>query len=183
LSLHRRGASPAELRAKRAEFVRFLFARAKPTALLIDWLVALEQTSFRAALEKEPSFADELEEFDRLKQAVSAEGKLPALTVGEFCGHTRAHDHLNLVTLHCAKGLEFDVVVLMGMDQGRIPNFRLKTNEAKREPRRLFYVGLTRAKREVHMTYSGWYEAYRRVYPLGASEFLLDVKAKLNQAA
>jgi len=33
------------------------------------------------------------------------------------------------------------------------------------------------------MTYSGWYEAYRRVYPFGASEFLLEVKAKLHEAA
>jgi DNA helicase II / ATP-dependent DNA helicase PcrA len=183
LSLYRRGASPTDLREKRAELVRFLFTKCDPNTSLVDWLTALEQTSFRVGLEREPAFADELEEFDRLKTTVSKEGKLPTLTVGEFCRHTRAHDHLNLVTLHSAKGLEFEIVILMGMDQGRIPNYRLQTVDAKREPRRLFYVGLTRAKREVHMTYSAWYEAYGRLYADGASEFLLEVKAKLTEAA
>jgi hypothetical protein len=45
---------------------------------------------------------------------------------------------------------------------------------------RVFYVGLTRARHEVHMLYSGWYEAKGRKYSNGPSEFLREVKQALS---
>ena len=69
---------------------------------------------------------------------------------------------------------------MMGMDQGIIPSYRAETAESKREPRRLFYVGLTRARHEVHMTYSGCtLDRYKRVHDNGSSEFLVELREKL----
>jgi len=54
---------------------------------------------------------------------------------------------LKLITLHNSKGREFDGVALICMNNGSIPHFSTSTQEAYDEARRLFYVGLTRAKR------------------------------------
>jgi DNA helicase-2/ATP-dependent DNA helicase PcrA len=103
------------------------------------------------------------------------------MTVGVFGGQAGSPDHLNLITLHSAKGLEFDVVILMGLEQGKIPSWRAETDAARREARRLFYVGLTRARHEVHMTYSGWTEnRFGRRFVRGPSEFLVEVQERLR---
>lgn len=54
---------------------------------------------------------------------------------------------LKLITLHNSKGREFDGVAMICMNNGSIPHFSTSTQEAYDESRRLFYVGLTRAKR------------------------------------
>ncbi len=123
---------------------------------------------------------DEREGFVRLTDACQASGWLSAFTVANFAGQGGSPNHLNLITLHSAKGCEFDVVVIMGLEQGRIPKVGSRIGEdEKREQRRLFYVELTRAKHEVHLTYSGWYSYYGRPRVLGPSEFLLDLEEKL----
>jgi DNA helicase-2/ATP-dependent DNA helicase PcrA len=86
------------------------------------------------------------------------------------------------MTLHSSKGLEFDVTVLFGMDQGIIPSYRERSDESKREPRRLFYVGVTRARHEVHITYSGWRATpWGARYDDGPSEFIVDLSNKLGR--
>ncbi len=61
---------------------------------------------------------------------------------------------VTLMTLHAAKGLEFDVVFLAGMEQGLFPLERGEAVEDMEEERRLFYVGLTRAKQVAYLTYA-----------------------------
>ncbi len=65
------------------------------------------------------------------------------------------NDAVNLMTLHAAKGLEFPVVFMVGMEEGLFPHSRslMGKNELEEE-RRLCYVGMTRAKEKLFLTYS-----------------------------
>ncbi len=176
--------SPLDRRARRVDLVRFLFTHREASLSLRDWLADLEATSLREVLASEATMADERVALAELQAACAGEGKLAALTIGGFSGQTGSPNHLNLITLHSAKGLEFDVVVMMGMDQGRIPNWSAKTAALKQEQRRLFYVGLTRARHEIHMTFSGFTVSPRGFrFDNGASEFLLEVQSKLAENA
>lgn len=72
-------------------------------------------------------------------------------------------EKLSLMTLHAAKGLEFDTVFLPGWEEGLFPHQRSLDDEGLKgleEERRLAYVGLTRARRKAHVTYA----ANRRIY-------------------
>ena len=64
-------------------------------------------------------------------------------------------EQLTLMSLHMAKGTEFDVVIIVGMEEGSFPRIWNWTSEAiEEEERRLFYVGMTRAKRRLYLSTS-----------------------------
>jgi DNA helicase II / ATP-dependent DNA helicase PcrA len=89
-------------------------------------------------------------------------------------------DCVQLMTLHAAKGLEFPIVFLCGMEQGLFPHHSYATDPNKlEEERRLCYVGMTRAMRKLYMTYAQlrrWQgsEAFRR-----PSVFLREIPEEL----
>lgn len=85
------------------------------------------------------------------------DGRDPAFVVRRFLGH----DAVQVMTGHGAKGREFDVVFLVGMEDGTLPFYKAIEDESQLpEERRIFYVGLTRAKRLAVMTrvqkMNGW---------------------------
>ncbi len=60
---------------------------------------------------------------------------------------------IRLLSLHSAKGLEFETVIIIGLEQGNLPHYlALGLADRIEEERRLFYVGLTRASRKVYLT-------------------------------
>lgn len=96
-----------------------------------------------------------------------AQGGDVALNI--FAGRIEGTGRVSLSTLHSAKGREFDAVILLGMNAGAIPSQRdLRTQTALREARRLFYVGVTRPRKELSIVYqdgipSPWIvELYKR---------------------
>jgi len=93
---------------------------------------------------------------------------------------------VSLMTLHSAKGLEFDAVFLAGLEEGILPHSRSIDTDAKiEEERRLFYVGMTRAKRSLVLSRA----VYRRSYGEGRlraslpSRFLAEIPGDLIEAA
>lgn len=89
---------------------------------------------------------------------------------------TNDDDAVTLMTLHAAKGLEFSVVFMVGMEEGLFPSARDELNEAAmEEARRLCYVGMTRAKEQLYMTYAQSRRLYGRDPQYNApSPFLED---------
>lgn len=72
--------------------------------------------------------------------------------VSDFGQYKEVDDCVNVMTLHSAKGLEFDVVFLTGMEENVFPHFRSMDNEDElEEERRLCYVGITRAKEKLYL--------------------------------
>ena len=64
-------------------------------------------------------------------------------------------DTVTLMTLHSAKGLEFPIVFIIGMEEGLFPHSRSLLDVSQlEEERRLMYVGVTRAKQKVFLTYA-----------------------------
>ncbi|MDI6803675.1 MAG: 3'-5' exonuclease [Bacteroidota bacterium] len=87
---------------------------------------------------------------------------------------------VTLMTVHSAKGLEYDVVFIMGLEEGLFPIFQAiqSTNEVEEE-RRLFYVGMTRCMRKLYLSYA--YSRYRMgelTYP-NPSRFMKEIKDDL----
>ncbi len=69
--------------------------------------------------------------------------------------HAPAIDGVTLASLHAAKGLEWDAVFLVGLAEGTLPTIYAKTPDALEEERRLLYVGVTRAREWLWMSYAG----------------------------
>ncbi len=87
---------------------------------------------------------------------------------------------VSLLTLHAAKGLEFPVVFLVGMEQGLLPNFRsLDDPDALEEERRLCYVGITRAQELLYLSHARERRLYGSREPAIRSQFLTELPEEL----
>jgi len=93
---------------------------------------------------------------------------------------------VSLMTLHSAKGLEFDAVYLAGLEEGLLPHSRaLDKPEDVEEERRLFYVGMTRAKESLVLTRAVYRRNYgeERMRASLPSRFLAEIPGELIEAA
>ena len=129
----------------------------------------------------EPSLSDQREQVGRMVAALALGGSLADLDLASLGGRDGSPLHLNLLTLHSAKGCEYDVVIMVGLDLGSLP-WRNELPGARRESRRLFYVGLTRARDEIHMLYSGFVDTRRGRMHWGRSPFLEELEERMQEA-
>ncbi|MQG05444.1 MAG: hypothetical protein FI728_03025 [SAR202 cluster bacterium] len=93
-------------------------------------------------------------------------------------------EYLTLITLHQAKGLEYPIVFIIGMEEGMIPHIKSMDSDAEmEEERRLCYVGFTRAKQKLYLSRTfrrGYRGGYERNIP---SRFLNDLPKELTFVA
>ena len=112
---------------------------------------------------------DEAEMLEAFIERTAAGGDCADLVLGVFAGQVEGKKSINLSTLHSSKGREFSVVIMFGIDDGRIPRAKSTPRELV-EARRLFYVGFTRAETELHIMFST-----HRVSP-----FVTEVQERLD---
>ena len=93
------------------------------------------------------------------------------------------NEKVSLMTLHSAKGLEFDFVFLPGWEEGIFPNQRNIDeygNKGLEEERRLAYVGITRARKELNISYVNYRKQYNySIYRSIPSRFLSELLNKV----
>lgn len=103
-----------------------------------------------------------------------------ALMQEQMSKQNRDTHAVSLMTLHAAKGLEFDMVILPGVEEGIIPTTRsLNFKDALEEERRLFYVGITRAKEHLFISYTTYRYSYGQMVDQQPSRFLNEIPANL----
>ncbi len=178
LTFNRTVSSDAQRLFLKRCLVRFLFTSRQPDLLLSNWLDVFRTTCLQSEFDRGIELRDEQEVFDRIRSAAAPGGKLAHFAVAAFAGQGGSPDHLNLITLHSAKGSEFDVVFMVGLEEGRLP-WRNAGPLQLREQRRLFYVGLTRARHEVHLLCSGWYERRGFKHQYGPSRWVMELYKSL----
>lgn len=99
--------------------------------------------------------------------------------IADISNHTEDGDVVTLMTLHSAKGLEFPVVFLVGMEEGLFPhNMSLMENNLEEE-RRLCYVGITRAKERLYLTNAKRRMLYGKENMNIPSRFISEIDEKL----
>jgi DNA helicase II / ATP-dependent DNA helicase PcrA len=104
-----------------------------------------------------------------------------SLEAGDMQGE-EFEDCVQLMTLHSAKGLEFKLVFLVGMEEGLFPSQQSSDDIARlEEERRLCYVGMTRAMRQLYLTYAESRRIYGKENYPRPSRFLREIPAELIQ--
>ena len=99
----------------------------------------------------------------------------------EYDAFGEASEHVNLMTLHAAKGLEFPVVFVVGCEDGLVPLQHGGEVSDADEERRLFYVAMTRAKERLYLVRSGKRMLFGEVRTTRPSPFLTDIEEQLKQ--
>jgi DNA helicase-2/ATP-dependent DNA helicase PcrA len=177
--------------AKKLAAVAALFERMRPltaltpAACLAELLATVRYREY--LLEEEPGEAAErienveelivgAEAYARREDEPTLDGflsEVALLTDVDLWDETE--DTVNLMTIHAAKGLEFPVVFVVGLEEGLLPHASALDHPAElEEERRLFYVALTRARRRIHLLHA----SYRRAWNAtggGMSRFLSEI--------
>ena len=172
------------------------FSQEVEVVKLVD--LVLEESGLRKHIQESDDRPEERWEnvlaFRALAQEFNAEtppdglGSLLERTalVSQVDEYEEAEDSLTLITLHQAKGLEFPVVFIVGLEEGLLPHSRSMDSEDQlEEERRLCYVGMTRAEQRLYLL-----RAFRRGFrngtgggPAVASRFLREIPDELVASA
>lgn len=129
-------------------------------------------------IENLEAFIDSLSRYAEQDGAPSLPGFLETLALTDLLQdkEEKAGGGVTLISFHSAKGLEFPVVFIAGVEEDILPHKKsADTSGSLEEERRLFYVGITRAMRELYITYAGHRIRYGKQKPVTPSRFLDEV--------
>lgn len=157
---------------------------------LIDEI--LEVTGYVKELEKDTSkdnhdrienlkeFKSAAVEFEEISEDKSLSSFLERIALISDQDEINSSDAVTLMTLHTAKGLEFNVVFIAGMEEGIFPHFSAKEDDDElEEERRLCYVGITRAKKMLYLTCAQSRLLYGRQMYNDISSFIEEIPEDL----
>ncbi len=153
----------------------------------------MEKSGYIAMLEKENSIESRgrVENLSELYNAVEAfvETERRGTLLDFLDSATLASDQdqvddsrgvIHLMTLHTCKGLEFDAVIILGLENGLLPHSSsMSDNKSYEEERRLCYVGLTRARKKLMITNTRHRRMHGSTFHYPPSDFLLAIPAEL----
>lgn len=145
--------TPASIRLFEKTLLQFLWDRRNVDSPINQWLVDLSTQILVPIFDACRTIQDEAAIFNDFLETTNQGSANNKMTLFQFAGQGDGSNSINLSTLHSAKGKEFSVVILFGMDGNRLPR-RGATPTEVLESRRAFYVGFTRAKHEIHLIYS-----------------------------
>ena len=159
--------------------------------LTMDDLIerVLDESGYKNELEtdKKPEAKDRLEnlkefvgmakEFMKSEEQPTLENFLAQISlVSDIDNADMEDDRVTLMTLHAAKGLEFPIVFMAGMEEGVFPHSRTLMDVSQlEEERRTCYVGITRAERKLYLTYARTRMLYGRTNANPPSRFLKEI--------
>ena len=164
------------------------------TMSLTDFVTDLvETTGLMAQYQKEDNeesrqrvdniqeFLNAVHEFDEAEENATLESYLENIALVTDLDQAEEHpDYVTLMTLHSAKGLEFDDVFIAGMEEGLFPSGRSLQDEKRlEEERRLCYVGITRAKKRLFLSRAQQRMLYTQVNHNAPSRFLEEIPERL----
>jgi DNA helicase-2/ATP-dependent DNA helicase PcrA len=164
------------VKTKLADFVKMIerisSAKFKSAADMIRSIY--EQSGYAASLDEER--AKNIEEFISSAEGIDIGSLLDRVSLITGLDDTCGTDCISLMTLHNAKGLEFPVVFVTGVEEGVLPYCKAMKNEEEiAEERRLFYVGMTRAQDILWLTGASKRKLYAKLQDQEPSRFLRDI--------
>ena len=147
----------------------------------VDELKAEETDEANGRIENIEEFKSVVMEFMQNSEEKTLEEFLSSVSlVSDLDSIDEEDDFVTLMTLHSAKGLEFPVVFLAGVEEGIFPISRAMLDENQlEEERRLCYVGMTRAKQILYITYANERTLYGRRNHAIASRFISEIDESL----
>jgi len=153
---------------------------------MIDYIIkAINYEEYMKQFEEVATFEKRILNLEELINSAAAMEEKGELTLNEFLSNITlisstdedAGENVNVMTVHAAKGLEFDTVFLTGLEEGLFPLYGSMDDErALEEERRLCYVGVTRAKRNLYVSYASSRLHYGKRVSSYASSFINEIK-------
>ncbi|GAA0826722.1 DNA helicase PcrA [Clostridium tertium] len=164
-----------------------------PVSTLIKTI--LKETGYISELEKSKEIEDKSRienlkelvsdavDFERSSEDKSLSAYLEKVSLVQYTDKLQEEeDTIVLMTVHSAKGLEFPVVFMVGMENGIFPgNASFESDVEMEESRRLCYVGITRAKEQLFMTSAEVRRQFGRTVAYPQSDFIAEIKGDLKE--
>jgi len=164
-----------------------------PVSVLIETI--LKETGYIAELEKSDEIEDKSRienlkelvsdavDFEKSNEDKSLSAYLEKVSLVQDTDKLEEEDDtIVLMTVHSAKGLEFPVVFMVGMENGIFPGVASFDSESEmEESRRLCYVGITRAKEQLFMTSAEVRRQFGRTVAYPQSDFIAEIKPDLKE--
>ncbi len=148
-----------------SELLKALYAKKNETSLsdLVSYIVTAlglrvlygdDTDECRNRLRNIEEFIASVKQFEEANEGADLSDYLQMISLYSDTEEMDGSDYVSIATVHSAKGLEWKVVYIVGMEEGIFPIIRMDSQDDEQEERRLFYVAITRAREKLFVTYS-----------------------------